>query len=180
MTDWEGRVYRDERFREDVHYDQEFGKPMEDDRDSSFQRSRSTHFKNTVEHEDGTESYLQISPQKARTFADSDRSSSSRSRHKKSPNRSQEKPKIKPKKSLWDGKDLGREVKRELANVALLKLGTKLDDPKSLFHFWKNQIKERPKKKKNVSIMSISNSMQKPPRPATADNKSVTGNINNI
>jgi hypothetical protein len=59
-------------------------------------------------------------------------------------------------------------VKRDLQRAAELRLGTKLSQPKSLFDFWKNHIKERPVKKEEFSV-----SIVKAPRPATADAKSV-------
>jgi hypothetical protein len=85
MTTWEGRVYEGRRSIEDSkYYDQEFGKPDENELDDSgFVRSRTTYHKDTFERDDGTETYLHSESRpisKGRTFSPSRAAKTEKSR----------------------------------------------------------------------------------------------------
>lgn len=173
MTEWRGKVHNDVRFADhDEFYDQEFGKPHPSELDNSgYGRSRTTYFRDTVEHEERSEGYLLSEASnrkitKKGTFTQS----ASQSRRNLSPSKQKEDVKQKPKKDVHPPKDLGPDIKREIARAAELKLGTKLNKPQSLFDFWKNHIKERPAKKKDEFGLSMS----LPPKPQPHDPKPVS------
>lgn len=168
MSDWDGRVFKEDRFDDDRLYDQEFGKPAKHSlNNSSVQRSRSTRFKDTIEHDDGTETYLGTSLKKHKTMFESERSASSQSRSRTSPNKlkselspgkSSQAPK--ERKPKVQGKDLGVQVRDDLIFAAKMKLGTDLNKPKSIFQFWKNQVKDRKLKPKDLHSMGMALSKQ--------------------
>jgi hypothetical protein len=169
---WGGKVYNDVRFADqDRFYDQEFGKPHPQELDTSgYARSRTTHFKDTFERDDGSEGYLYSEPnhpQRSKTAVLP--LSANQSKRNLSPSKSKEEKKKKEKKEPVEGKDLGPDVKRDLVKAAELKLGTKLNLWKSLYEFWKNHIKERPAKPAEFSV-----SISKPPRPTSAEKKPVS------
>ena len=169
MSNWDHRIRQDVRFADqDRSYDQEFGKPLNDElNDSSYTRSRTTFHKTTFERVDGNDTYFHSERNdNQRTLTPGREPSQSKSR---SPPRKREETKEKPKKPVEEGKFIGHEVKRELAKAAELKLGTKIYRPESLFDFWNNQIKERPSKKQEFSA-----SLNKPPRPSTAVSKTAS------
>ena len=139
MSSRKGKIYNDSRFHDDYDttIDQEFGRNENLlEQNSGFIRSSTSYFRDVNEKVEGSEAYIHSSP--GRTINPKiNATPMTEGGLDKFTNMIKKEIKAHPPKYL------GPELRTDLIKAAELKLGTKVNQPKSLFEFWSNHIKKR-------------------------------------